>query len=158
MGIIFNAYSARLRWTKQQPPFMLSLCRQSEVGPWIVALDVSSRTTRFPTIQQVNSRSDIRSNFGGWTTSRTTNRNVNALPNPDSCKFHLLVKTKCNRCLPKLETNKSCLYCIVKQTWTFLAAGCNTGQAKVRIISTFLNVLFIRMQVAGRGTLITHLL
>ena len=29
--------------------------------------------------QQAHSRSDIGSNFGGWTTSRTKNRNVNAL-------------------------------------------------------------------------------
>ena len=61
------------------PPFTLPLRRQSEVGPWIVPLDVQSRTTEFPTIQHSHSRSDIGSNFGGWTTSLTKNRNVNAL-------------------------------------------------------------------------------
>ena len=61
------------------PTFTLPLRRQSEVGPWVVPLDVPIRTTRYPTIQQANSRSDLGSNFGGWTTSRTENRNVNAL-------------------------------------------------------------------------------
>ena len=70
-------------WGKfcSDPPFTLPLHRQSEVGTWIVPLDVPSRSNRFPIIQQAHSRSDIGSNYGGWTTSRTKNRNVNGLLN-----------------------------------------------------------------------------
>ena len=53
----------------------------SPVGSWTFELSprCSESTTRFPTIQQVHSRSDIGSNFRGWTTSQTKNRNMNAL-------------------------------------------------------------------------------
>ena len=91
-------------WGKfcSDPPFTLPLRRQSEVRPWIVPLDVPSRTTRFPTIQQAHSRFDIGSNFGGWTIGRTKNRNLNALLKdkkltnlyplirPPRCSWHLV--------------------------------------------------------------------
>jgi len=85
------------------PPFTLLIRHQSEVGPWIIPLDVQSHTTRFPTIQQAHSRSDIRSNFGGWTTSRTKNRNVNALLKP---KYYFLWRLYSQEKLIRLAQSK----------------------------------------------------